>query len=498
MKFKQCIPLILLALMPWLVSAQGDTLWTRHFGTDAADGCYGSCTANDGGLILAGYSCGSPQGDGKPDGFLVHIDAWGNSLWQTMFDDTGWEAFYDVTPLHDQTGYLCTGYILRGDSTQMDLLVVITDNQGMAQTVKTYGGTGVDMGYSVEQTPDGHYIILGSTTSYGHGEDDFYLLKVDGMGDTLWTRALGCEGSDVGYDCVVTEAGDYYLAGSSGIYDSPGVSSGNNRDFFVFKTDENGNVLDSANYYIMGSGQGEFDAAYSICALNDGNFCITGGCSKEGTEAMNVGVLKIDPGLNELWKKRFEPGTFYDFGYAVGAATADSGIMISGSLNHATTGHTDGFVMKLGPEGNMIWKNILETNGYGALRTLVDAGDGAFIVSGYLNDLNHVSYDCWSARIEDLQVSSGHLNPPADFDIWVYPNPCHGDFRIEYAIDSPQNILARLYTVQGRLVESQSVFHETSGKKTMIFPVNNVCAGSYILRIKNRITSSTRSLVINQ
>ena len=55
----------------------------------------------------------------------------------------------------------------------------------------TFGGTDGDIGYSVQQTADGAFIIAGITNSLGAGLLDIYLLKTDFSGDTLGTRTYG-------------------------------------------------------------------------------------------------------------------------------------------------------------------------------------------------------------------------------------------------------------------------------------------------------------------
>jgi hypothetical protein len=99
---------------------------------------------------------------------------------------------------------------------------------------RTYGGTGWDEGYSVQQTSDGGYIVAGYTYSFGDSEQ-VYLVKTNASGDTLWTRTFGGSGSDYGNSIHQTTDGGFIVAGT---YDYDGT----NPQVFLIKTDANGNV----------------------------------------------------------------------------------------------------------------------------------------------------------------------------------------------------------------------------------------------------------------
>ncbi len=64
---------------------------------------------------------------------------------------------------------------------------------------KTYGGDTIDIGYSVQMTSDGGYIITGSTRSFGSGEEDVYLIKTAANGNPVWLKSYGGAGSDIGW-----------------------------------------------------------------------------------------------------------------------------------------------------------------------------------------------------------------------------------------------------------------------------------------------------------
>ena len=81
---------------------------------------------------------------------------------------------------------------------------------------RTFGGNGDDRCSSVQQTLDGGYVLAGNTRSFGAGDTDFWLVKTDANGDSLWSRAYGGENSDDEcYDVMETEDGGYVLIGQT-------------------------------------------------------------------------------------------------------------------------------------------------------------------------------------------------------------------------------------------------------------------------------------------
>ena len=76
-----------------------------------------------------------------------------------------------------------------------------------------FGGIGDDFGQDIEQTADGGYVITGATGSFGYGQSDVYLLKIDSLGIYEWSRSYGGSNIDWGYDVEITSDGGYVIAG---------------------------------------------------------------------------------------------------------------------------------------------------------------------------------------------------------------------------------------------------------------------------------------------
>ncbi len=132
----------------------------------------------DGGYIVVGNMYFANHDESI---YLLRTDSLGNILWTKYFGD---ETYGDDARCVQQTidgGYIITGYN-RSLKMNNDLWLIKTDFLGDTLWTRTYGGEGSDVGNSVQQTGDGGYIVAGSTTSFGAGESDIYLLKTDSLG----------------------------------------------------------------------------------------------------------------------------------------------------------------------------------------------------------------------------------------------------------------------------------------------------------------------------
>ena len=94
-----------------------------------------------------------------------------------------------------------------------DLWLIKTDAQGNEEWNQPFGGSDFDRGYSVQQTADGGYIITGETKSFGNGESDLWLIKTDAEGNEEWNKLFGGSDSDRGYSVQQTENAEYVITG---------------------------------------------------------------------------------------------------------------------------------------------------------------------------------------------------------------------------------------------------------------------------------------------
>jgi hypothetical protein len=200
--------------------------WPKIKGYDDYDDiCFSVQQTTDGGYIMVGYTMESGNGDV----FLIKTDANGGGGWNRHIGGSSADRGYSVQQTTDG-GYIITGWTRSSGAGESDVYLIKTDASGNQTWYKTFGGSNDDVGRSVQQTSDGGYIIAGYTYSFGAGSADVYLIKTDASGDTSWSKTFGGSDSDLGYSVQQTTDGGYIITGSKG------------GDVYLIKTDANGNV----------------------------------------------------------------------------------------------------------------------------------------------------------------------------------------------------------------------------------------------------------------
>jgi len=178
----------------------------------------------------------------------------------------------------------------------------VTALTGECQSIfqKTYGGGLNDLGWAVEQTNDGGYIVAGSAESFGAGAADFYLIKTDANGDTLWTRTYGGGGDDFGRAVEQTTDGGYIVAGYTTSFGA-GVE-----DVYLIKTDTNGDTLWTKTY----GGAGD-DRGWAVEQTTDGGYIVAGGTLSFGAGGNDVYLIKTDANGDTLWTRTYGGSSFF-------------------------------------------------------------------------------------------------------------------------------------------------------------------------------------------
>jgi hypothetical protein len=261
----------------WLVKTDslGNQEWSNTFGDVEYDKGYSVHQTSDGGYILTGIT------GNTSDVWLIKTDSNGNELWNKTYGDTELIESGNCIVQTADSGYIITGSVSDIDNTS--LLLLKFDMNGNVEWNRVFGGIDSDIGYSVQQTPEGSYIIVGSTRSYGAGLSDVWLIKTDSNGEKVWDKTFGGSSNEGGREVQQTVDGDYIIIGST-------ESFGNGEhDIWLIKTDSDGNLLWSNTY-----GGSSIEYGESTQQTIDGGYIIAGNTESYGAGEQDIWLIKTD------------------------------------------------------------------------------------------------------------------------------------------------------------------------------------------------------------
>ncbi|MFC2086127.1 LamG-like jellyroll fold domain-containing protein [Bacteroidota bacterium] len=382
-----------------LAPKNDDLLWSNTYGASSSEGSRTICETNDGGFIIAGYTYSS--GEGCSDIYLVKTDSDGIEQWSKTYGGPGFEYAYSCKAVDD--GYIIVGYTTSYGSGSKDIYVVKTDEFGDTTWTNTYGGTGVDVGSSIVKTYDNNYIICGHTESFGQGEDDVYLVKIDSDGNLIWDYTYGGQGPEMGKCIIETTDHNYVICGGSGSFGD------GNQDVYFIKINEDGYILTSG-IFDYGGDYGGYDFGNSVVESADGGFVFCGSTNWL-THSSNILLIKTDSELHQSWVKIYEESIFYLFGNSA-VETLDKDIIVCG--NSMLTGKNDLYLLTVDSVGEFKKKEVIggEFPEWG--NSVIISSDNALVTIGHTYSYGAGKSDSWILKTGIISAevsgnpSSGH------------------------------------------------------------------------------------------
>ena len=352
-----------------LILATPLTLQTTFLRTYNHGPSHSVAQTTDGGYVIAGDAWSQRRHDN--DVWLIKTDAFGDTLWSRTWHGTDYDYGRSVAQTTDG-GYIVAGGTFSFGAGVSDFWLIKTDASGDTMWTRTFGGAGAEGGLSVAQTTDGGYIITGWTESFGAGRSDAWLVKTDASGDTMWTRTFGGENRDGGYSVMQTTDGGYIITGETWSF-----GAGNN-DAWLIKTDANGDTMWTRTW-----GDRYDDCGNSVAQTTDGGYVVTGWTESCSTRSLSVWLIRTDPDGDTIWTRTFGSGYEADgYGYSV-APTTDRGYVIVG---YYVGEHDEGlWLIKTDASGDTMWTRFFggtdydRYQGYSAMQT----ADGGYVITGY-------------------------------------------------------------------------------------------------------------------
>jgi len=414
-------------------NSDGDTLWTKTYGSKL-DQLYGGDydqwvssieSTSDNGYIIAGWTekYSSTANEDWTDIYILKIDASGDTLWTKTYGDTVGEKGYHAMETSDG-GYLITGYKRNYNvNDSQDLYLLKIDSNGNVIWDKVYGGDHIEVGSSSFELAGSEFITLGSTWSYGNGNSDYWLLKINSNGDTLWTKTYGASGIDEGWSFQITPDNGYILAGYSDSFGNGDF------DYYLIKTNSSGDTIWTHTYGGLNDEYGP-----GIQVNNDGGYSLCGATLSFSAGNLDIYFIRTDSNGDVLWSKTYgwdEEEVAY-----MHTLTSDGGYLIPGTTESFFAG-----------------------------------GDAIYLIKIQPDPLNH--------------ISSEHINFLEDYKLnQNYPNPFNPSTKIMFTLPQSENVKIVVYNILGQIVHILLNERFAAGKYEIDFNAQNLTSGIYFYKIE--------------
>ena len=351
--------------------------WSKTYGGSQLDIAHAVVQTSDGGYALAGWT--ESYGNGDCDVWLVKVDSTGTLQWNKTFGGVLADEAFSIVESKDG-GYALVGRTLSSHTGDWDFYLIKTDSNGNAEWSKFYGGTGGDSSFSAVQTSDGGYALAGSTNSFDVSYD-FYLIKTDSVGNVEWSKTYGGTNDEWAYSVVQTNDGGYALAGLTCSYGAGGD------DTWLVKTDSTGNVQWNRTY-----GGESSDYAHSVVETSDGGYALAGRTFSFGTKGF--WLVKTDSSGNVQWNQTYG-GTPNDIAFSMiqsnddGYALAGVTFGVGGNIRFVKTDAT----------GNMQWSKRYGGSGVEGAQSIIQTNDGGYALAGYTDSYGAGNWDFWLIKV---------------------------------------------------------------------------------------------------
>jgi hypothetical protein len=272
----------------WIIKTDqnGNVIWESTYGGIDNEHAMSVIQLDDGSFVIVGNT--TSYGSGCYDMWLFKIDLDGNMIWDYTFGGVANEGAISLQQTFDG-GFVIVGWAEIGGS-DIDVLLVKTDQNGVIIWENTFDITDVERGNSVLQTEDYGYIIAGYTEIAETSNADALLIKVDQDGELEWYNTYGGSEDEILWDVLLTENSEYIMVGSTG------SSGAGNDDVWVIKTDECGELIWDITF-----GGNEEDVAYSIQKINEEGFIIGGFSEVNSADNKDIFLIRLgsEAGLND-------------------------------------------------------------------------------------------------------------------------------------------------------------------------------------------------------
>ena len=266
-------------------------------------------------------------------------------------------------------GYVLAGTTYSFGAGKADFLLIKVDDNGNVDWNNTYGGLESDVANALTPTSDGGYVLAGETSSFGLGDKDFWLVKVDQSGNMEWNQTYGSSQTIAEAKAVIQTSDNGYVL--TGFQEKNTTSS-----ILMVKTDSLGNMQWNRTYQDNVNSKN----VYSLVQSNDGGYAFSGMIDTSSEDVATDGwLVETDSEGIIQWNQTYDVDEGFDYVLDL-VQISDGGYAFSG-----TTGGfflRDVWIVKTDEVGNIVWSTVWDTAEPAYTSSLIKTNDGGFLVTG--------------------------------------------------------------------------------------------------------------------
>ncbi|MBK6764844.1 MAG: T9SS type A sorting domain-containing protein [bacterium] len=463
--------------------ANGSVEWSTHLSTFEDDQATGISLSAGSGYAVGGWR--SLFG-GPADIILNLLDSGGSLLNSFTYGAGDDEVANDLQTTSDN-GYVLAGY--RDQGLGRDFHIIKVTSAGALTWSKTYGGASDDVAHAVLQTSDGGYLVVGETSSFGFGDKDVWVLRLDANGDSLWSSAFLSAETEVGYGVTQTSDGGFAISGyqqtlmpfdqdvllikidASGallwttLLDWGGfdlaydVDECNDNGLVVCGKSDGGSSSEEAtvwkfdeigqHYWTVQVGDASGDGTYEIRQLNAGGYIFCGYTANPTEETIDMLVVKLLPDIDLEGPLPVELLSF-------GAVSTEQGIELSWTTASETD--VDHFELYRGTNGDFLRVAELAATGSASSGQTYRFADS--MVERHVDYSYYLTVVDVNGAREELRdrmvTASWHEGAaiPEEFTLRAYPNPFNPTTTIEFTLSEAGQVTLAIFDNTGRTIET--------------------------------------------
>ncbi|MFX1582700.1 MAG: hypothetical protein ACFFCJ_10850, partial [Promethearchaeota archaeon] len=300
----------------WLIrtDANGNELWNQTYGGTGWDVARNLVEVSTGGFALIGYT--ESYGAGAEDIWLVRVDAAGNHLWNTTFGGSGDDSIVYAFVEASTGGFAIAAGTTKFTSGDRDAWLIRTDASGNELWNQTYGGPQDDWGDWMVEASGGGFTLLCTTSSFGAGGQDNWLIHTDASGNHLWNQTYGWIGNEVSACLIEISGGGYAFTSITRSFEPYG-------DAWFVRTDALGSHLWNQTFSYAYN-----DVLAGIAELTNGEFALAGWSTSFGSGERDLWVVRTDASGNLYWHHTYG-GSQPDFGLII-LEVSGGGFIVAG------------------------------------------------------------------------------------------------------------------------------------------------------------------------